>query len=163
MIFCNNLKKGDLVYHAVKKRVAEIAMQPRETSATVQVVYEGTKSNQSAPVMDLRLIVDGKPESVPPVDGEPPGFKPKAVLPRGNTLTSFVYPPQGLTPAELEALQKSPRSTVPCAGAGPDVEIGSTTSGRIFVAVIGQSTASVIIDREQAKRVYQQLGLLLAK
>lgn len=141
MIYCNNLKKGDRVMHAVKKRFATISAQPRETSVLVQVIWDGTKAVQSAPVMDLRLIVDGRPEDVPPVDGEPPGFKPKALLPRPR--------PPFVAPAPIE---------------DNDVEVGSTTSGRIFIGIHNgglKATVSVIIDREQARRVYDRLGSLL--
>lgn len=69
--FCNNLRKGDEVEHAVSKRRGVVDSNPRETSAQVQIVYDGTHSCRYVPIMDLRLLVDGKPEEVPPCDGLP--------------------------------------------------------------------------------------------
>lgn len=74
--FCNNLKKDDAVFDVETKRPGKIANNPRETSRFVSVLLQGTTTPRSIDVMRLRLVVDGKPEDVPPIDGEPPTLHP---------------------------------------------------------------------------------------
>lgn len=74
--FCNNLRKGDPVQYQGRRGV--VASQPRESSALTQVLFDGIKSPRYLPVLDLRLLIDGVPEDVPPCDGVPPGAKPRA-------------------------------------------------------------------------------------
>lgn len=68
--FKNNLRTLDIVMHGDRKAV--VWGQPRESSTQVQVMYPGCKAPRYVPVVDVRLIVDGKPEDVPPIDGVPP-------------------------------------------------------------------------------------------
>lgn len=67
----NNLQKGDRVMHAENRRVGEVKYAG-ETSVWAGVVWQGTKSPQQTHVSKLRLVVNGKPEDVPPIDGEIP-------------------------------------------------------------------------------------------
>jgi len=77
--FRNNLQKDDRVLHAETKRPGTVRYTPEEGSRTVGIVWQGTKAPQYVDVMKLRLVVDGKPEDVPPVDGEPPAMGAAAV------------------------------------------------------------------------------------
>ena len=70
--FCNHLTKGDRVLNTKLGREGTIAAKPRETSRYVQIQYDNRTSVGSADVMDLRIILDGRAEDVPPVTGEPP-------------------------------------------------------------------------------------------
>ena len=70
--FCNNLRKGDRVLDSASGRPGIVDMNPRETSRSVSVVLQGIKTHRRFDVMNLRLIVDGKAEDHPPVDGMPP-------------------------------------------------------------------------------------------
>lgn len=69
--FCNNLRKGDEVdFHG---RRGVVHSQPRETSTKVHVLFDGINTPRYVPVIDLRLVIDGKPEDVAPIDGVPAG------------------------------------------------------------------------------------------
>lgn len=71
-IYRNNLVKGDRVIHAATHRPGTVETQPRESSRMVAVLWQGTVAAQYTDVVKLRLIVNGKPEDVPPCDGTPP-------------------------------------------------------------------------------------------
>lgn len=85
MPFCNNLKKDDPVFDVETKRPGKIANNPRETSRFVSVLLQGTTTPRSIDVMRLRLVVDGKPEDVPPIEGEPPAIHPHDDRPAPST------------------------------------------------------------------------------
>lgn len=72
--FRNNLAKGDRVLDVRTKRLADVMAQPREDSVNVMVSYQGHSAltRTYVGVEHLRLVVDGKPEEVPPIDGEIP-------------------------------------------------------------------------------------------
>jgi hypothetical protein len=97
MPFCNNLRKGDTVDHRGRRGV--VFSQPRERSAKAHVLFEGIDTPRYLPVLELRLVVDGVPEDVPPCDGEPP--KVDAPIP---TPKKTVTPASKMSDAELIAL-----------------------------------------------------------
>ena len=68
----NNLKKGDPVIAKDTRRPGEIAADVRHNSRTVMVKFQGVPTPQRVDVLQLRLVVDGKPEDCPPIDGQPP-------------------------------------------------------------------------------------------
>lgn len=70
--FRNNLVKDDPVLHAETKRPGRVKYTPEETSRKVGVVWQGTSAPQYVDVTKLRLVVDGRPEEVAPIDGVPP-------------------------------------------------------------------------------------------
>lgn len=72
--FTNNLRKGDRVMDVRDRRLATVALQPRENSAKVGLTYQGNSDTSKTYqwIGHLRLIVDGKPEDVPPCEGTPP-------------------------------------------------------------------------------------------
>lgn len=74
--FTNNLVKDDVVMHAESKRVGKVAYTPKEGSRMTGVVWHGNNVPQYIDVMKLRFVVDGKPETVAPVEGEPPPLDP---------------------------------------------------------------------------------------
>lgn len=82
MPYCNNLKMGDPVLDVVRSRKGTVAAQPRESSTNVQIEFEGNTAAIYVPIRQLRLIVDGQPEDVPPHDGELPAAAPRATGPR---------------------------------------------------------------------------------
>lgn len=69
--YCNNLRKDDVVEVASTLRRGVVATGPREQSRTVAVLLHGTNTPRYLDVLDLRLVVDGKSEEVPPIDGDP--------------------------------------------------------------------------------------------
>lgn len=71
MSYRNNLQKGDRVVHAETKRPGDVKWAA-ESSVWAGVVWQGTKSPQQVHVSKLRLVVNGVPEDVPPIDGEIP-------------------------------------------------------------------------------------------
>jgi hypothetical protein len=77
MPFCNNLKKGDSVEISGSGRRGVVAMQPSETARRVSILLEGLVTPRYFPVLQLRLVVDGKAETVPPIDGELPPALPR--------------------------------------------------------------------------------------
>ena len=74
--FSNNLRLGDPVFDTVTQRPGVVSATPRESKRNVRVRLQGDKTPKRLDVMKLRLVVDGKPESVPPVSGEPPAPPP---------------------------------------------------------------------------------------
>lgn len=71
--FCNNLKAGDRVMDVKSKRQAKVQRTPQDdTSRMTCIIYEGTTTGRYVDVMDLRLILNGRIEEVPPIDGEAP-------------------------------------------------------------------------------------------
>lgn len=74
--FSNNLVRDDVVMHAQTKRVGKVSSTPTEGSRLTGVIWQGTKSPQYTDVMLLRLVINGTPEDVAPVDGEPPELLP---------------------------------------------------------------------------------------
>jgi hypothetical protein len=70
--YANNLRKNDPVIDANTKRPGKVAADVRETSRTVLVQFQGESSPRRTDVMDLRLVVDGRPEEIPPINGVPP-------------------------------------------------------------------------------------------
>lgn len=70
----NNLVKGDRVMDMRDTRLATVVAQPREDSVNVMLTYQGHSelTKVYVHISRLRLVVDGKPEAVPPVDGEIP-------------------------------------------------------------------------------------------
>ena len=70
--FHNNLQRGDRVLDTASGRQGTVQMNPRANSVNVSVLFDGLTAQRYVPVAGLRLIVDGKPEDVPPVDGEVP-------------------------------------------------------------------------------------------
>lgn len=70
--YCNNLRLGDEVEIASSKRRGIVTTQPRQSSAGAQVRVHGLKTALYYHVSNLRLVVDGKAEDVPPIDGEVP-------------------------------------------------------------------------------------------
>lgn len=87
-------------------------MQPRESALRVNVRMNGNKVGQYVPVMRLRLVVDGKAESVPPVDGAPdlpkvsadvPAMKPP--IPTPDSVTPKEKPEREMTLAGLASIR----------------------------------------------------------
>jgi hypothetical protein len=70
--FCNNLRKGDVVVETLSKRTGTVQMNPRPTSLNVSVLFDGLSAQRYVPLKQLRLVVDGRPEDVPPIDGKLP-------------------------------------------------------------------------------------------
>lgn len=94
--FCNNLRKGDQVLCMLTKRRGIVANDPRENSRQSAVTFEGTNSFRYLFVKNLRLIVDGKPEDVPPCDGVAPGdvlerVAPKPTAPRVRPISDKLW------------------------------------------------------------------------
>ena len=89
----NLLRLNDRVYDTATKRQGKVANNPRETSVTVAVQYDGNNSPTALHISRLRAMPDGKtPEDVAPHDGEiplrdtPVTFKTKAPAPEINAL-----------------------------------------------------------------------------
>lgn len=83
--FCNNLKKDDPVLDTVSNRPARVARTPQsDQQRMVALTFQGTNSSRYIDVMQLRLIVNGKPEPDAPVDGTPPPFNEK-IITRSNS------------------------------------------------------------------------------
>jgi len=83
--YCNNLKKGDHVLDVVSKTRGKVAADPRENATTASVSFG--ISIRRIPVADLRLIVDGVPEDVPPCNGTPPQRDEAPARPRYEKMT----------------------------------------------------------------------------
>lgn len=80
--FCNNLKKGDPVLDTQSNRPAKVARTlASDQQRSVCVRFQGTITDRYVDVMRLRLIVNGQPEELPPIDGEPPSLKREAPSP----------------------------------------------------------------------------------
>lgn len=150
--FCNNLRKDDVVLHGpltnwrgnpAKGRRAVVAMQPRETSTNVAVIFDGTESVRYVPVQDLRLIVDGKPEDVPPYNGELPGDKPRAPAELKSDMKD----------AELLALAAMAHvDAVTMAGDNRACEMRGQGEGPMWRYGTGYPTATTALFRELQKR-----------
>lgn len=72
----NNLRKGDTVEVSGDGRRGTVACQPRESSTRVMIKLDGLATPRYFPVLQTRLVVDGVPETVPPVSGEVPAPAP---------------------------------------------------------------------------------------
>jgi len=94
MPFCNNLRKDDTVEIAANGRRGRVVMQPRESSRSVCVLLDGVSSWRYIPVADVRLVVGGVAETVPPIDGEIPrgGAPAPATLPVAPTFEARCQP-----------------------------------------------------------------------
>lgn len=84
-VFTNNLRSADPVIHAVSRRPGKIVAQPRESSVNVQVLFQGSNTPVYVHISKLRLVVDGKPEDVPPYDGEIPVKQEDELRPMAGT------------------------------------------------------------------------------
>lgn len=73
MSYRNNLRKGDTVQDSLSGRRGTVQMNPRHNSVNVSVRFEGNTAQKYVPVGNLRLVVDGHAEDVPPVEGAIPG------------------------------------------------------------------------------------------
>lgn len=86
------------------ERRAVVAMQPRETSTNVAIIYDGTESVRYVSLRHLRLVQDGKVlEDVPPYNGELPGDKPRPPAAAPLTFTELCTE-MNVTPVERKAL-----------------------------------------------------------
>lgn len=83
--FRNNLKAGDRVLSAEKRRLGDVTVTPRESSRNVSVRWQGCQGAVYVDVLGLRLIVNGQPESVPPCDGEPSPEPARVEVPKSGT------------------------------------------------------------------------------
>lgn len=85
--FCNNLKENDRIFDTVTKRQGKVARTPKnERNRRTCIMLDGEKAQRYVDVMQLRFMVDGKPEDVAPVDGVP--SEDAAPKPRSNAAVS---------------------------------------------------------------------------
>lgn len=75
MPYHNNLTRFDEVFHVPSGRRGNVVNQPRESATLVKVELAGGAKPRYFPIDDLRLIVRGVPEEVPPYDGEIPRWE----------------------------------------------------------------------------------------
>lgn len=69
--FSNNLRVGDTVLDTDSRRQGEV-VETSEHKRNIRVKFPGGVNARRLDVMKVRLVVDGNPEDVPPVTGEPP-------------------------------------------------------------------------------------------
>lgn len=112
--FRNNLEQNDRVFDTVSKRQGKVKWTPRsESQRRTSVVFDGQQAPQYLDVMQLRLITDGHtPESVPPVDGDPPAETPvrperrTAAVATGPTVLDTLRAQRDQNVTEMTALEK---------------------------------------------------------
>lgn len=69
--FKNCLRGGDEVFDTVTKKIGVVAASPWATKRNVSVRFVPALKAERLDVMKLRLVVDGKPEDTPPIEGDP--------------------------------------------------------------------------------------------
>lgn len=79
--FKNNLREGDEVLNVRTRKQGRVIETPAPQAKRVKVLGVGGQRFREADVMDLRLVVDGKPEDAPPIDGDPNDSGPR--VPKG--------------------------------------------------------------------------------
>lgn len=102
--FRNNLEKGDQVLHVPTGRRGIVAGKPRpDTKRRTYVLFDGMKAPLPLDVLDLRFIVDGTPEEVPPIDGEiadAPPLEPAVIFSRRSPANRSSDDGEKLNPVE---------------------------------------------------------------
>lgn len=94
--FQNNLRVSDKVFDVVLKRNGLVSVVS-EGKRLVKVIFDGNKNAKTCDVSNLRLVVSGKPEDVPPFEGTLPiGQAPKAPRPTAHPAVQLV----AVTPLE---------------------------------------------------------------
>lgn len=67
--FKNNLVKGDPVLEVPTGNRGVVFRKPRESSRHATVLLDNYKTPRRIHIKNLRLVVEGEPEDVPPIDG----------------------------------------------------------------------------------------------
>ncbi len=68
--FRNTLAKGDRVLDVTTGRFGTVARQPRPLATSTAIVIDGNSTPIYHHLSILRFVVDGRPEDVPPHEGE---------------------------------------------------------------------------------------------
>lgn len=120
--YCNNLRDGDPVLDVESNRPAKVVGQPRDSSVNVKVLFQGTNTPRYVPITQLRLVVDGVAESVPPCDGVPPARVVVTPIPGSRTVLPAGDPRDVIKARKAELKEKMDAMNKEYAGYREEVE-----------------------------------------